>query len=417
MNTQTSSPCLDSKQTPRLKFAGNKRVAAQVRRPLAVQKRTGPKRQARHLSAKRQPLQELPLRFIEPNSSSSAETSYIELDDAEAAYENDQPSWAPGVHFAHPRAGNELYLTGQWYSKDKKLGEGAYGAVHRFIGDDSHSMLAVKTIKLSSTGESGLHALALKEVVAWKALPHHDNLIMLKHVTMDNTGVRMMMECLECNLKEHLQQQHGRYLSMPIIKDFMRQILQGVHLLHKNQCIHRDLKPENIVLDGTRTKLKLADFGLLSSTEEDRSSLQVITANFRPPELVLRKHFDVQGITYGPEVDMWSVGCILAEMINGNRLLPLKSENTLHILDEMVTALGPPSLQEFEMLGHACTQRPDAHELFSRLARRPTTSLQTVVPRLRNDVAGLDLLSRLLCYQSDERISCEQAMCHPWLIG
>jgi cyclin-dependent kinase 12/13 len=102
----------------------------------------------------------------------------------------------------------------------------------------------------------------------------------------------------------------------------MKQLLTGLHYCHVNQVLHRDIKGSNLLIDN-EGNLKLADFGLARSFSTDHTgnlTNRVITLWYRPPELLL-------GATkYGPAVDMWSVGCIFAELLNGKPILPGKNE-------------------------------------------------------------------------------------------
>ncbi|XP_066353019.1 cyclin-dependent kinase C-2-like isoform X1 [Miscanthus floridulus] len=103
--------------------------------------------------------------------------------------------------------------------------------------------------------------------------------------------------------------------TVPQIKCFMRQLLTGLHYCHVNQVLNRDIKGSNLLIDN-EGNLKLADFGLARSFSSDHIgnlTSGVSTLWHRPPELLL-------GSTkYGPAVDMWSVGCILVELLNGSQ--------------------------------------------------------------------------------------------------
>ncbi|PNX91220.1 cyclin-dependent kinase, partial [Trifolium pratense] len=114
----------------------------------------------------------------------------------------------------------------------------------------------------------------------------------------------------------------GMRFTVPQIKCYMRQLLTGLHYCHVNQVLHRDIKGSNLLIDN-EGNLKLADFGLARSfSNEHNANLtnRVITLWYRPPELLL-------GTTrYGPAVDMWSVGCIFAELLHGKPIFPGKDE-------------------------------------------------------------------------------------------
>jgi cyclin-dependent kinase 12/13 len=110
------------------------------------------------------------------------------------------------------------------------------------------------------------------------------------------------------------------HFTIPQIKCYMKQLLTGLHYCHVNQVLHRDIKGSNLLIDNNGN-LKLADFGLARSfSNEQPLTNRVITLWYRPPELLL-------GSTrYSPAVDMWSVGCIFAELLHGKPILPGKHE-------------------------------------------------------------------------------------------
>jgi len=119
-----------------------------------------------------------------------------------------------------------------------------------------------------------------------------------------------------------LSDRPGMRFTIPQIKCYMKQLLLGLHYCHINQVLHRDIKGSNLLIDNHGI-LKLADFGLARSYSYDHTAHltnRVITLWYRPPELLL-------GSTkYGPAVDMWSVGCIFAELLYGKPILPGKNE-------------------------------------------------------------------------------------------
>jgi cyclin-dependent kinase 12/13 len=134
-------------------------------------------------------------------------------------------------------------------------------------------------------------------------------------------GIYMVFEYMDHDLTG-LADRPGLRFTVPQIKCYMKQLLTGLHYCHVNQVLHRDIKGSNLLIDN-EGNLKLADFGLARSYSHDHTgnlTNRVITLWYRPPELLL-------GATkYGPAIDMWSVGCIFAELLHAKPILPGKNE-------------------------------------------------------------------------------------------
>lgn len=186
------------------------------------------------------------------------------------------------------------------------------------------------------------------------------------------------------------------------------QLLCGVAFLHAAKIIHRDLKPGNILVN-QNCDLKICDFGLArsfsgpTSCSEDQQQLTmyVTTRWYRAPELLCLSP------NYGPEVDLWSTGCIIAEMMTRQPLLPGREFS--HQLRLIITLVGMPTEEEM-----AATQNAGAinflQTLRGHVEQEPLSSrLQDVNPQ------ALDLLTRMLAFEPSKRISAEEALQHPYL--
>ena len=262
--------------------------------------------------------------------------------------------------------------------------------------------VALKTIELDQ--DEGIPSTAIREIALLKYLKH-PNVVSLHDVIHMSDKLTMVFEFLELDLKRYLDVCGATGLELITVKSLLFQLLQGTAFCHRQRVLHRDLKPANLLLNRAGI-LKLADFGLARTFAMEVSSLkhEVITLWYRGPELLL-------GCTnYCTEVDMWSIGCIFAEMVNGTPLFPGQSEGKQ--LETVITRMGTPTLQDWP----AMRNLPFFNEQEMNANPIPMQPLDSLVPRLRGDVDGLDLLARLLVYDPSKRVTAEEAMQHPFFL-
>lgn len=168
----------------------------------------------------------------------------------------------------------------------------------------TNNRVALKIIKLSE--EEGIPNTALREISIMKALSHK-NILSVLDVLHTELELVIVLSFVETDLKKLLN--GGGPVDK---KNLIKQLLEGVAYLHSKQIIHRDLKPQNILVDSAGC-LKIADFGLARSLEIKMPSYssEVVTLWYRPPELLRGSK------VYGFSVDIWSVGCIISEILTG----------------------------------------------------------------------------------------------------
>lgn len=236
------------------------------------------------------------------------------------------------------------------FEKKGKVGEGTYGSV--FLGKDKNSgdIVALKRINTEQE-ENGFPITALREVKILKALDHM-NIVNLKEiVTSKEQGalpkdVFMVFEYLEYDLTGVLETPEIR-LNQDHVKSWSQQLLNGCHYMHTNKVIHRDLKASNLLIN-RKGELKIADWGLARSwnSEMKRLTNKVITLWYRPPELLLG------AVNYTTKIDMWSVGCIVAEMFRRSGFL--KGSNEAAQLKLIFDVCGHPDEQSWPALQKEC---------------------------------------------------------------
>jgi cyclin-dependent kinase len=206
----------------------------------------------------------------------------------------------------------------------------------------------------------------------------------------------LVFEYLDQDLKKYLDVCEGG-LEIGVLKSFLYQLLTGVAYCHHHRVLHRDLKPQNLLIN-REGELKLADFGLARAFGIPVRSYthEVVTLWYRAPDVLLGSR------KYSTPVDIWSIGCIFAEMSNGAPLFTGTSEETQ--LDTIFRHMGTPSEASFPGIG----ELPDWREDF--VAYPSPSSLKELVPKL--DGEGLKLLESMLVYDPNKRITAQMARQH-----
>jgi cyclin-dependent kinase len=282
------------------------------------------------------------------------------------------------------------------YQKLEKIGEGTYGIVYKAKDKKTGELLALKKIRLEAEDE-GIPSTAIREISLLKQL-QHPNIVRLYDVVHTEKKLTLVFEFLDQDLKKYLDACGDNGLESYTIKSFLFQLLQGVAYCHQHRVLHRDLKPQNLLIN-MEGELKLADFGLARAFGIPVRSYthEVVTLWYRAPDVLMGSK------KYSTPVDIWSVGCIFAEMANGRPLFPGSSEKDQ--LNRIFKLLGTPTKQIWPSM----VELPEYKE---NLPFYPPQNLKSLVRRL--DANGIDLLSRMLQYDPAKRISAEQAMQHPY---
>ncbi|XP_075674495.1 cell division control protein 2 homolog isoform X3 [Castanea sativa] len=283
------------------------------------------------------------------------------------------------------------------YEKVEKIGEGTYGVVYKARDRTTNETIALKKIRLEQEDE-GVPSTAIREISLLKEM-QHGNIVRLQDVVHSEKRLYLVFEYLDLDLKKYMDSSPEFAKDLRQIKMFLYQILRGIAYCHSHRVLHRDLKPQNLLIDRRTNALKLADFGLARAFGIPVRTFthEVVTLWYRAPEILLGSRH------YSTPVDVWSVGCIFAEMVNQRALFPGDSE--IDELFKIFRVLGTPN----ENTWPGVTSLPDYKSTFPKW---PPKDLATVVPSL--DSAGIDLLSKMLCFDPSRRITARSALEHEY---
>mmetsp|Transcript_2910 Transcript_2910/g.4428 ORF Transcript_2910/g.4428 Transcript_2910/m.4428 type:complete len:274 (+) Transcript_2910:279-1100(+) len=259
------------------------------------------------------------------------------------------------------------------------------------------AFFAMKKIALSGHDE-GVPSTAIREISLLKELDH-ENIVMLKDVIHFENKLYLVFEFLDQDLKQYMDTCGPEGLSPDLVKSYMYQLLNGIAFCHSHRVIHRDLKPPNLLIDRSG-QLKLADFGLARAfgIPIRKYTHEVVTLWYRSPEILL-------GTThYSTPVDIWSIGCIFAEMAERKTLF--QGECEIDQLFHIFMILGTPNATVWPEV----TSLPDYKPIFPQW--QPQSPLK-FAPKIV-DPDGQDLLMQMLHYDPAKRITGKAALNHPY---
>ena len=286
---------------------------------------------------------------------------------------------------------------------EKPIGHGSFGVVWSVYNSRTGEKAALK--RIPNVFQSQLACIrALREIKVLCEF-HHENLLSATNTLLiphpNANDIYVVSDLMESDMHKIIVS--PQQLSEDHIKVFLYQILRGVKYLHSAGIIHRDLKPGNILVNGD-CKVRICDFGFARAVEPDEKkamTMEVVTQYYRAPELL------AGCLHYGVEIDMWSVGCIFAELL-GRRILFEASSPTLQL--EMITdLLGTPSKEDTLTI----ISKPALNHLFSHTKPCNVTSLYNLSCNATHE--AVHLLSQMLKFNPSQRLTAVEALCHPYL--
>ncbi|MBA0790100.1 hypothetical protein Gohar_014767 [Gossypium harknessii] len=294
------------------------------------------------------------------------------------------------------------------YERLNKISEGTYGVVFRARDKKTGEIVALKKVKIldrRELEEFGFPLTSLREINILASF-NHPSIVKVKEVVVDDhDNVYMVMEYMEHDLKALMESMKWPF-STSDVKCLMLQLLEGVKYLHDNWVLHRDLKTSNLLLSN-QGELKICDFGMARQygSPQKPYTTKVVTQWYRAPELLLGAK------TYSTAVDMWSVGCIMAEMLAKQPLF--KGTSEIDQLRKIFDTLGTPN----EKIWAGFSELPGSKANYSKqrynLLRKRFPVASFTGSAVLSD-AGFDLLNRLLTYDPEKRITADDALKHDW---
>ncbi|NWX43320.1 MK15 kinase, partial [Steatornis caripensis] len=282
----------------------------------------------------------------------------------------------------------------------------AYGIVWKAIDRRTGEIVAVKKIFDAFRNRTDAQR-TFREIMFLQEFGEHPNIIKLLDVipAENNKDIYLIFESMETDL--HAVIKKGNLLRDIHKCYILYQLLKATKFIHSGNVIHRDQKPSNILLDAD-CFVKLCDFGLarsLCQMNEDQGNPvlteYVATRWYRAPEILLSSR------SYTKGVDMWSIGCILGELLLGKPLFP--GTSTVNQIEQILRVIPAPSPEDILAM-----QSDYRASVINRMSSRQRVTFEEILPS-STPLPALDLLKKLLVFNPDKRLTAEEALQHPYV--
>ncbi|KAI3468547.1 hypothetical protein Pfo_025210 [Paulownia fortunei] len=279
------------------------------------------------------------------------------------------------------------------YKVIKEVGNGTFGSVWRALSKQSGEVVAIK--KMKKKYYSWEECINLREVKSLRKM-NHPNVVKLKEVIRENDVLYFVFEYMECNLYQ-LMKDRGNCFSEAEVRNRCFQVFQGLAYIHQRGYFHRDLKPENLLV--SKDVIKIADFGLAREINSQPPFTEYVSTRwYRAPEVLL------QSPTYGPPVDMWAMGAIMAELFTLRPLFPGSSE--ADEIYKICCVIGSPTKSEWteglELASAINYQFPQVAGVH----------LSVLIPGVSED--AINLITSLCSWNPCKRPTALEALQHPF---
>jgi serine/threonine protein kinase len=273
------------------------------------------------------------------------------------------------------------------YIKVSKIGGGSFGAVYLVKEKDTNKVYAMKKFYLDNLGNGG----AKKQYEILSKFNHENIHKVIDMFIAPNKNQYLITPYYQNNLYNYT----SKKLPEKVIKQIIFQVVCGVNYLHSLKYIHRDIKPDNILIS-SEGKIILTDFDLCrqeSKGKDDPMTRTAVTLYYRAPELFFGDSY------YGNKIDIWSIGCVFAELITGKPLF--KANNELGTLSNIIETIGCPSEENW----------PGVSQLPNYL---PFTGGEFKLGKMLEEGGlskeGIDIVTKMLMLDPKKRPSCEELL-------
>ncbi|CAH8638333.1 unnamed protein product [Schistosoma margrebowiei] len=306
------------------------------------------------------------------------------------------------------------------YTIERRIGKGAYGIVWKAVNKKTHKKLALKKIFDAFRNQTDAQR-TFREISFLQQFSNHPNIIRLLNVIKaeNDKDIYLVFEYMETDLNNCIKK--GNILKDVHKRFIFYQLLRAVKYIHSGNVIHRDLKPSNVLLNSD-CLVKLCDFGLtrsLTNTLENRTASMesfidgnddydnpvlteyVATRWYRAPEILLASN------RYTKYVDIWSLGCILGEMLLGKALFP--GTSTINQIERIISVMERPTIQDIE-----CLHSDYGKSVLDKALQKPYRRLRTLFSNNTEEQA-LNLLENMIQLNPEKRFTVEQALNHSYV--
>eukprot|EP00899_Mesostigma_viride_P025298 jgi/Mesvir1/5953/Mv00712-RA.1 len=288
----------------------------------------------------------------------------------------------------------------------KMVGEGAYGRVMKCRDRTNGELVAVKEFKIldDDPDAEDVRKTSLREVMLLKSV-QHPNIVQYKDEFYVGNKIFIVMEFIPRNLLEVLEDS-GNAIDHELVKKYIYQLIKAITFIHSQDIIYRDIKPENLLIDNNGT-LKLCDFGFARYIGQGPALTDyVATRWYRAPELLLGPPFpQAPEVTYGKGVDMWAIGCLLGELLDGEPLFAGESDiDQLYKIQKMQGELTPEQQDIFQ-------RNPHNAGITFNMGRKVSFRERYLGKMTRLE---MDFAEKLLAMDPNKRMAGEQALKHAY---